>query len=205
MQTKHYKINGCDIDVSYLPLDGVEDILSEVFEKDVYRIAELHRSGARLYFVADVGCHMGFFGKLLKCYWPDVVVDGFEPQSELCEVAKANGTMARNFAVRYDGRNDFFVSPKTGGSVIFDGTVNFSEKIPHDYQHRKVLTVPLEVITWAIDLLKLDCEGSEFDILCGMTPEMRARIKSIRGEYHHLAGYRYIEQIIRLRYPHLMG
>ena len=202
--SKKYTINSQEIEVFYLDWKGVEVILEEIFERDVYRLGELFRSGYKVEFAVDVGAHMGFFGKLLRCYWPNAEVIGFEPQLELVECASRNmGSVVLNFAVRYDGRNDFFVSQYTGGSVIFDGTVNFSEEIPGAYQYRRVLTVPLEIVTRPIDLLKLDCEGSEFDILCGMTAYLRARIRRIVGEYHHLSGYRYVEQIIKLRYKHL--
>lgn len=199
-----YTINGQNVEVEYLKRDGIQDILSEVFVSDCYQIGNLFKSGFDPKLVVDVGTHMGFFGKLVHAYWPECKVIGFEPEKELYEVAsRNNGGNVWNFAVRYDGRNDFYISPKTGGSVVYDATVNFSETIPLEYIHRRVLTVPLEIIQGEIDLLKLDCEGSEFDILCGMTEPMRKRIKRIVGEYHHLSGFRFIQRIIEIRFPHL--
>jgi hypothetical protein len=38
------------------------------------------------------------------------------------------------------------------------------------------------------DLLKLDCEGSEYEILHGCSPETLSRVKRIVGEYHEWPG-----------------
>ena len=37
-----------------------------------------------------------------------------------------------------------------------------------------------------VDILKLDCEGSEYDILYNAPPNILARIAEIRLEYHEL-------------------
>ncbi len=34
------------------------------------------------------------------------------------------------------------------------------------------------------DLLKIDCEGSEYEILQGCTPDALSRVRRIVGEYH---------------------
>jgi FkbM family methyltransferase len=41
----------------------------------------------------------------------------------------------------------------------------------------------------SIDLLKVDCEGCEFDIFLGMEPESFSKIKNIVFEFHHIDDY----------------
>lgn len=40
-----------------------------------------------------------------------------------------------------------------------------------------------------VDLLKIDCEGAEFDILYNLTPAQLAKIDSMVGEIHSCSGF----------------
>lgn len=51
------------------------------------------------------------------------------------------------------------------------------------------------------DLLKLDCEGAEFEILTSLEPDVWPRIRAIVMEYHMFAGYT-LEQMDRLLRQH---
>jgi FkbM family methyltransferase len=48
-----------------------------------------------------------------------------------------------------------------------------------------------------VDLLKLDCEGAEFDILLGASTQTLGRIRCIVGEYHHVDGHQ-PEELVRV-------
>lgn len=199
------------VEVEYADCPGVQDILREMFEEDTYRLKELKKSGYDVRLCLDVGAYMGFFGKLVHYHWPQAKVLAFEPNADLCDYIRINGSdVIFNNAVRYDGKSEFWVSEYPSGSVIYDPTVNFSEEITNKYQKRTVIPLRFEDAVVGnfingnrIDLLKIDCEGSEFDILCGISPNIRSLIRRIIGEYHHISGYRFVEQIISLRYPHL--
>lgn len=208
---RSYQINGEQLVVEYIDRPDVNEILDEVILRDVYHIGDLYASGYNVLHCIDVGAYMGFFGKLVHHYWPGAIVVSVEPNFDLIDCIRANGTdhiMQR--ALRYDGKRDFYVSDHPSGSVIYDPTVNFSEEITRKYQHRTVQTCTFEDMdeygftrNQPIDLLKIDCEGSEFDALTGMSEGFRKRIRRIIGEYHHISGFRFVEQIINLRYPHL--
>lgn len=208
---KTFKIDGRAFTVTYLNLPGVDEIMREVIAQDIYHLAWIKSKGYAVNVAVDVGAHMGFFGRLVQHYWPHAKVLSFEPDSALipCIVANCGPNWIGNVAIRYNGKHDYYVSPKTGGSMIYDPTVNFCDAIPQTYEHKVVPTKHLECVNdWIgrdtpIDLLKLDCEGSEFDILCGMSEDIRRRIRLIVGEYHHVAGYHFVEKIIEMKYPHL--
>lgn len=207
MTTKVFTIDNRPLSVHFLQLNNVGSILSEIFEYDIYHLKELRDSGYQIHYAIDIGAHMGFFGLLLRHYWPTARVVSIEPDIDLLECLRLNskGDVHCPLAVRYDGKHDFYVSPFTGGSLIYDPTVHFCDSLTQTYAHRSVPILPLEVVAGneAIDLLKLDCEGSEFDILCGMGQKLRANIRRIAGEYHHISGYRFVERIIQLKYQHL--
>lgn len=70
----------------------------------------------------------------------------------------------------------------------------FTSRIPGVSDHQKEGVVRTECITLAdvltinkverVDLLKLDCEGAEYDILLPAAPETLARVERIVMEYH---------------------
>lgn len=181
-------------------------VINEVLCRDCYELVQLRDKGVQIKYALDVGAHMGTFAAFVKLLWPGVVMSCFEPNPELAEICKLNVPWANvvTAAVRYDGRDNLFISEHEAGSCMYDPTVNFDDDIPTKYRKIHVPTVRLEpFITSPLDLLKLDCEGSEFDILSSISRDCIPLIKRIVGEYHHVAGFRFVEQIIKLRFPHL--
>lgn len=203
-----YFVGGTPLMAACLDLPGADSILSEVVENDCYHLSDLHRSGYRIDVAVDVGAHMGFFGLMIHHFWPEARVIGFEPDPDLLTCAQANyrgdPSDLFNAAIRYDGRHTLYVRPDwTGGTMIYDPAVNHCDDIPKTYLPREIRTFRLEDVVRheTIDLLKLDCEGSEYDILRSMASERAARIRRIVGEFHD--GYAQIEAIIKDRFSHL--
>ena len=52
-----------------------------------------------------------------------------------------------------------------------------------------------------IDLLKLDCEGSEYDIIAGMSDELASRVMRVVGERH--GGIDEFGFLCSKKFPHL--
>lgn len=50
-----------------------------------------------------------------------------------------------------------------------------------------------------IDLLKIDCEGGEYDIICSMTDKLFERIDRIVFEYHTIPGFREKLEMVKKR------
>jgi len=49
----------------------------------------------------------------------------------------------------------------------------------------------------AVDLLKMDCEGAEYEILYSTPPHVLSRIKELRIEYHNLTAEENVENLKR--------
>lgn len=139
--------------------------------------------------IVDIGMHIGSFSYACLSRGAKIVV-GFEAWKENFELACQNLSQFNNgfqvesavwrsdqedTTVYFNGATD--VKNTGGGNVIFQ-----TEGVP-------VQTVSLDNIIdlyGPIDLLKIDCEGSEFPILFTCTE--LDKVKNIHGEYHEMGG-----------------
>ncbi len=143
--------------------------------------------------VVDIGANVGVFAVLAACR--GAVVDGYEPHPETFKYLERNaahwpGVRAHHAAVlgtpdrptvqlwldeERDDRHTI------GGQNIVSGTAL-----------QRSIEVPAvgfaEVVGSGCDLLKLDCEGAEFDILLNSPPETLQNIARIAAEIHEVCG-----------------
>lgn len=186
MQT--HRVNGIDFQVR----DGSQGewdkyVVNEVVASDCYRISGwCPNNRAR---VVDVGAHIGSFAKWTATRLPLSEVWAFEMMSENLAILRCNVAGLPNVRVHDAALGDRigFVSSgamgeNTGGTAAdwttqgnipaFDVADLFSE--------------------WPyIDCLKLDCEGSEFQILeriASLPGGIRARVGCVRAEVHAATG-----------------
>lgn len=153
-----------------------EDACSAVFHHDTYHLRELPFSPET---ILDVGAHIGSFSAKCRALWPSASIVQVEPDPAHHSVLRRSCPSFMPVAISYSSTEvsvTSSVTPGTGstmGSFTTDG--------------RGVPAVTLESILdgrgWdRCDLLKLDCEGAEYDILehCDLS-----RFRHIVGEYHH--------------------
>lgn len=187
----------------WLRADNVEQdlvIVRDVFEQDAY-CTRLLSDNVGEQVVVDIGAHIGCFARLWHRKNPRAKIICVEACPENIEALRANvgefsqviqaactyqpGPVALLNAVRPQCES-------TGGSTVVPAA-QLHELIGRQlvYQYwedsRELAKVTLEdVMRLAgvdrIDVLKLDCEGSEFSILENTTS--LARIRIIVGEYH---------------------
>jgi FkbM family methyltransferase len=157
--------------------------------------------------VIDIGAHVGTFSIYLAKRHPGLRILAFEPVPENYACLKANlelnritNVEAHNLAITGDGRKLRMVAHRsnTGGA-----TVNLCDMDLQDHAHFDVESVTLDDVfrDRAIDrcrLLKIDCEGSEYEIL--LRTSRLSQIEYLSGEFHinaHLASQGYsMEQLI---------
>lgn len=174
------------------------NVVNEVIAVDGY-FTKLRPSIGEGEVVVDIGAHIGTFatmwhrknpGSTIACVevCPENLVALSANVSRIATVIQAActydpGELALLNSIKEDGT-------ATGGSVVAAKSVVEECGIQHgEYwkDYRRVAKVTLEDIMKMlnvdrIDVLKLDCEGSEFSIL-GNTPSLH-RIRFICGEYH---------------------
>ena len=164
----------------FIEPDGVEWIILREVERD-YKLDRLTLNEASR--VVDIGAHVGIVSMhLAKTY--GCRVTAYEPNpnnyARLVANLKANGLdhliTAHNMAVTGDGR-DVIISEKAPGGNSGGHTI-YGDK------GAVVQSVTLKEIlsAGAIDLLKIDCEGAEFEIMADT--ESLKLVKAVRGEFH---------------------
>jgi len=178
-------------------------IIGEVFDGDTYRVGLLADSEDPNQVVVDVGAHIGAFARLWHRKNPRAKIICVEACPENLPALIANvgdfATVIQAACTYEHGRLAILnaVRPhceSTGGSVVVPWEALDDPAHPlrqQDYHYwndrRDLAQVTLEEIMRStgvdhIDLLKLDCEGSEFSILRHTTSLERIRL--IVGEFH---------------------
>lgn len=141
--------------------------------------------------VVDIGANIGVY-TLYAAACGAALIHSFEPNSEAFRLLSRN--------VRENGLGNVVRTHRTAVAGANFGTVKFP-KISSmynaiidddaDQEYEYVSSVSLEEVAMRIssenpriDLLKMDCEGAEYDILPATGPEVFRKIGEIRLEYH---------------------
>lgn len=143
--------------------------------------------------VVDVGANIGAF-TIFAAQWAKKVF-AFEPEPEnfrlLCSNIELNGlknvTPLRMAIAKKRGKQEFYIAKRQhSGSHSF---------FLRDYEKKiEVKTLSIEELIdqeslAMIDFLKLDCEGSEVNIIKNLSLETAKKIKQIAIEFHQIDDY----------------
>lgn len=133
--------------------------LAHLFMDDPYG---LRRMRGELKTVLDVGGNIGLFALLCRHYFPAAVIHCYEPSPGLREVLNHNtsGLNIKTFGQGIGSSNG--LASMTGAINSLNG-----ELIPSSDGDVVVVSIAeaLDRLGGRIDLMKLDCEGAEWDIL----------------------------------------
>jgi FkbM family methyltransferase len=146
--------------------------------------------------VVDIGGNIGAFPLWLAESYPDVHGVCFEPDPDAFSFLKRN--LALNRIVRVEPRHAA-VSGRSGKGVLFREVPGSGVSSLHSEVEERAYrdSVPIDVmgfddlieeIDGEISLLKLDCEGSEYEIVHGSRPDSWRRIRRVVIEYHPVHG-----------------
>lgn len=179
-------------------------ITRDVAENDCYRLCELPPPEiGKPYRIVDVGAHIGAFTATSRrfCPWARIYAVECNPANIEALTVNAIGVEANKGAVIQAACT--YLSRPVLLSTIFPGTGNtggsgiatkeatclrsdVGEHGPYRLDESRLATITLDQLCGAcggeIDLLKLDCEGSEFDIL--ENARCLDSIRHIVGEWH---------------------
>lgn len=162
-------------------------VAKEVVWKDCYRLERLLGSGAQINTIVDIGGHIGSFSLLASYLWPTARVDAFEPWPETYELLTLNCCKRSNHI-----SHQAAVLGVTQGVELFKGPTSDNGGNGRVVREGAFPLVPavsiddvLSDVGGRIDLLKLDCEGSEIPILQRLSDlGLLDRIGWVRGEWH---------------------
>ena len=145
--------------------------------------------------VLDLGAHIGVFTIYATTTARNVVVYAYEPNPDSGKALRANVRLnQRNQTVHcFDAAVALETGPRKlypgGGQFFFPSLVGATKG-----EDREQIVVPCVTLTEImesnhlghVDLLKMDCEGAEYEILYSTPPSHLERIAEIRMEYHNL-------------------
>jgi FkbM family methyltransferase len=138
--------------------------------------------------ILDIGAGIGEFAIQAAAACPDCKVIGFEPFPQSCDYFRKNisiNSLANVTAV------SAAVSSKPGALVMDVSSGNPLQFKTQSGRSSENAVETIQLINYldnnaitSVDLLKLDCEGGEFDILLPLSESELSRIKRIVMEYH---------------------
>ncbi|MER3410478.1 MAG: hypothetical protein C4306_10400 [Thermoleophilia bacterium] len=165
-----------------------------VLALDTYRLGRLRDlapSGQAT--VVDVGAHVGSFAVEVARRIPGARVFCYEPNPRACAYLRSNiedNGMETRISVVPKG-----VGSRPGRAVLFDA--GGESTLVSSLRSDGAPPIEVEVVSFAeavndvgprIDLLKLDCEGSEYALLLETSDTLWTGVERVVLEYHPVAG-----------------
>lgn len=156
-------------------------IVDEVWNQDVYHLPPL-----RGMQVLDIGAHKGIF--TVYCLLMGAMVDAYEPDPDNFRTLLLNVNMNSGPGHCYPkgvwGHSESKILYKSsiwsaGNSVFVD-----NPEIEDKHVACEFISLDKAIGQYVWDVVKIDCEGSEYEILTGCSDESLKRIKFITMELH---------------------
>ena len=166
----------------------VADFTNVVLDDD-YGLRSLDR---RAETIVDIGANVGFFANFARHVFPAATIHAYEPSPATAAYARSN--IAHPLTTLFvEG-----VAAKAGRAEMAElGSSNLARTVAGE-AGEIILTgfaTVIERIGGRIDLLKVDCEGAEWDFM--RDPALFAHVGTIRMEYHLVDG-RSLDDVHRL-------
>lgn len=186
--------SGLRIDTPNVP--GARVPVYEIFAEDCYHLdwflGELAR---RPIEVIDIGGHVGTFACRLAQLHPGATIRTFEPSPTTARYLRRNVDQ-NGFAGRISvfekalaAQEGFAHLDDNGGGSGLNGLVEAGHGSVGTAT--RVETVAFDQVVAGsrpADLLKIDCEGGEYDLVYGSSPASWASVQRIVIEYHEVPG-----------------
>lgn len=189
-------------------------VFKEIFMEDFYETNKLLRYVPDAPVIVDIGANVGFFSFLMAAKRKNAQIFAYEPMEENLRLFRSN--LQRNAGseklIRAERKAvtgeripsvKMFFDPVNANTVISSIYQDFSKD---NTRATEVPAISLEEIITAnglttVDVLKLDCEGSEYPILYDSPASVWPLIKCLCIEVHQLdeerRNYAYLSQFLK--------
>jgi FkbM family methyltransferase len=158
-------------------------IFWEIFVDQCYVLPSEFRPSSGVFF--DIGANVGLSSVLLTMTWPEIKIYAFEPLQNNYDLLVENTALSKkiiplNLAISKKTGEGGFAVPIDGnigqGFLNPDGTFRVPCVSIEDFCRNEHIT--------SLDLVKIDCEGCEYEVLFGLNQNILKNIKVIIGELH---------------------
>lgn len=190
---KEIKFNGKGVSIN-INSDADDSVFNEIFIERDYRDVEPIITHSQNYII-DIGGHVGMFSIYAKMINSAVPIFIFEPEEKNYKALKENfllnhvkGAFPKNLAV----------SGKKGDRILYLSKDSHNHSLINESEDNEIKTQKISTTTLQdiiekankilnksyCDLVKMDCEGAEFEIIEETPLETFQKIKNIYIEYH---------------------
>lgn len=161
-------------------------IVESVFD-DVYHLEKLTIDKNQHCKIVDIGANVGAFAIAARCHFPHATIHCYEPNQRLEEYLKlqAYAVQAKHFIEAVGSEEGYFSTDEMCNEILNSESVTVMDFKKKGNIKTVSLKTVIERIGGHIDLLKLDCEGSEWTILKDY--ESMRKVRFLTFEYHRLA------------------
>lgn len=174
-------------------------VFKEIFLTDFYSMASLAKKLPGNPVIVDVGANAGYFNMLLLSRRPDAKIFAYEPIEQNVALFRknldANPSVGKQVSLNHRAvtgvPTDHITLYKESDSDNSVTASVYKDFESHNLKEVKVKAVSLSQILLEnklehVDLLKLDCEGSEYPIVYESPAEIWSKIDTVFLEVHNL-------------------
>ncbi len=176
----------------FLSSDADESVFHEIFTDRDYKILDENIRMAKS-CILDIGAHIGLFSVYAAVLNPTVKIFSFEPSQENFSLMKENlrmnqvkNVVSKNVAIGGNtGLKNLYLSCDSHNHSFVKYVENMKEtKVPVFSLENVFSKLVFKSGFPKCDLVKMDCEGAEFEILASCSKDLLKKIDVFYIEYH---------------------
>ncbi len=157
------RLGNTQIDLHLPSEHGVRVAFLELLLDDCYQLKRISRIAGNVESVLDIGANVGLFGIAARLAFPNAIIHGYEPNAALEPylARQASSADATYFLEAVGGQTGLVQLDFSGGD-----SVHASSRLdPNGTVKQVTLRDALTRLGGRVDVLKLDCEGAEWEML----------------------------------------
>lgn len=167
----------------------------EVFAEDGYRLRWFAGDLGPAPTVLDIGAHIGCFSLFCAAQFPGARVEAYEPTPTTSQYLDTN-IATNQLAERVHSHRSAVGATSGMLRMTDDGVASVHNGVLHlGDTGASTFEVPcssladaFEAAGGAVDFIKIDAEGAEYDIVLNAPPELWKTVRRVVMEYHPLPG-----------------
>jgi FkbM family methyltransferase len=175
-------VNGRPVHLRFPLEEGVKWDFLTVFLEDAYGLASCSNP---ICAILDIGGNVGFFSVAAKHYFPRAVVHTYEPNPAAFEYAATQSRQC-NFTLFAEAVGGHSGPVSLDFCAGLDSNLCRTKEDPNGSVCKIGLDEAIARMGGAVDLLKLDCEGAEWEMFA--EAHCWKAIRELRMEYHLFNG-----------------